>query len=405
MNKKLLVVILVLSVLLAAGCAQITANSERSEDPSPRTESQAENKTDAPGIAASPVVSKFKLEKIQGDIKSIHYADGNKVLISADKLYLYDLSTGDVEAEAPREAFEGENYWVIDNGYVAVGVKINSGNGSGSGGLLTTNEGTAYSAVFYDRKLNNQSEFNFNALLDSDDILSTDSFSFSSDGNQVAIATLAGLYLYDFKMDKMTTVIDLGSEDRKRSGLATIEQIGFTNEDKTIAFKAQSLDVPSIPGKPSFDTCGTVNTDGSGLSNRTFDNYICKELTAYNKLLFLAEDFTVPSGRILVMETPSGKTKFHTLTEKSESGFVTGSDSGRYFATSLADKNGTGWKIRVYNTETGKLEAEQLVSSDGKELYMARDPKIKVIDDLRTCIVLLGSTQTDIETKVVVSQF
>lgn len=404
MNKKLLIVTLLLSVFLAAGCAQNNANSERSIDPSPRTESQANNKTDAPDMAATPVVSKLKLEKIQGDIKSIHYADGNKVLISADKLYLYDLGTGNVVAEAPREAFEGENYWVIDSGYVAVGVKINTGKSNGS--MLTTNEGMAYSAVFYDRELNKQSEFHFSSLLDGDDVLSTDSFSFSSDGNQVAYATLSGLYLYDFSKDKRTTVIDLLSEDYKgRSGLATIEQIGFTNEDKTIAFKAQSLDVPAIPGKPSFDTCGTVNTDGSALSNRTFDNYICKELTAYNKVLFLAEDFTVPSGKILVMETPGGTTKLHTLTEKGESGFVTGSDSGRYFATSLADKNGTGWKIRVYHTETGKLEAEQLVSSDGKELYMARDPKIKVIDDIRTCIVLLGSTQADIETKVVISQF
>lgn len=431
MNKKLLSIMLALSVLFVAGCAQTDTQNAYSDDsdhsyyrnvqaseidnndtldPAVTNASSISEseviKTAMSGSTVPQVISNLKLDKKYGDIKKIYYAAGNNVIISANKLILYDLTKGKVLAEAPQTSFERENVWVIDNGYVAFGETVDRGKSSGS--FMTTNNhmNNNYKVIFYDQSLKKVSEFDFSRLLDGDDLTYLEQISFSANGNQVAYATFSGLYVYDFKKGKKTKLIDLNSDNAKaRSGLTAFEQIGFTNHDKSIAFKAQSFDIPAIPGKPSFDTCGIVNTDGSGLTNQTFKNYTCKELTAYNEHLLLAEDFTVKTGRIMVMKTPGEKTKIHTLTEKAESGFVTGSDSGRYFATSVANKDHTGWKIRVYNTETGKLEAEQLVSGDGKDLYMARDPKIKVIDDLRTFIVLLGSTQTDIKTKVVVSQF
>lgn len=429
MNKKLLSIMLALTVIFVAGCAQTNTQNANSDDSVYQNiqTSEIENndtldpavtnassiseneviKTAMSGSSVPRVVSNLKLDKKYGDIKKIYYAAENNVIISANKLILYDLTKGKVLAEAPQMASEFENVWVLDSGYVVFGETVDKGKSGGSF-MTTNNHGNNFKFIFYDQNFKKVSEFDFSRLLDGDDMLLpyVDQISFSASGNQVAYGTFSGLYVYDFKKGKKTKVLDLESDNAKaRSGLTAFEQIGFTNHDKSIAFKAQSFDVPAIPGKPSFDTCGMVNIDGSGLTNQTFKNYTCKELTAYNKLLLLAEDFTVKTGKLMVMETPGGKTKIHTLTEKGESGHISGSDSGRYFATSVANKADTGWKIRVYNTETGKLEAEQLVSSDGKELYMARDPKIKVIDDLRTFIVLLGSTQTDIQTKVVVSQF
>lgn len=66
---------------------------------------------------------------------------------------------------------------------------------------------------------------------------------------------------------------------------------------------------------------------------------------------------------------------------------------------------GAVWKIRIYNTDTGAVEAEQIISSEGKELYMANEPIIRLVDETRTCIVLLGSKQAEIDTKMVISQF
>lgn len=400
MNKKLINVLFVIAALLASSCTENNQNSKHYNNKNDKTEETAKNKTEADSTA----VSNLKIEKIQGDIRNIYYAEDSKIFISADKLYLYDLRTDNILAETPRELFEQENYWVIKNGYVAVGEKNNHDN-NGDDSLMINGE-KVFSAVFYDKELNKKSQYNLNSLFDDDTLFLLDAISFSADGKLAAYAILAGLYVFDFKKGSTTKIVDLETEDGKdRAGIVAFEQIGFTNNDKTIAFKAQSADVPAIPDKPSFDTCGIVHTDGSGLSNRTFNNYTCKELTAYNKSLLFAEDFTKTTGNMLVMESPSGKEAIHKVTNKDESGHISGSDSGRYFATSVSNKKDTGWEVRIYNTETGNLEAKQFVSADGKELYMAHDPIIKVIDETRTCIVLLGSKINDIETKLVVSKF
>lgn len=400
MNFKLLSIILSIFVLFTVGCSKSNDNSGHSNDNQKHSNNNEgeviDSSTSQP--TAPDVVADLKVE---GDIKNIYYADGDKVLIAADKLYLYDAKTGDILKEAPKETFESENLWVIDSGYVAVRESSTSDHGES----MMADGGFNFSILFYDHDLNTVSEFDLNELLEGDDMLmSTDTISFSASGTQIAYATDSGLYIYDFEKETKTTVIDLESEDAKaRSGIVNIEQIGFTNEDKRIAFKAQSFDIPAEPDKPSFDTCGIVNIDGSELLNRTFDNYTCKELTSYSHLLLFAEDPTIATGRTLVMEMPSEKTKILDQIEREESGNIWGSNDGNYFATSTS--NESGWTIRVYNTKTGELEAEQQLSIDGEERYMDRDPIIKIIDDSRTCIVLLGAKQDDIKTEMMVNQF
>lgn len=399
MNYKLLSMILSILVFFAVGCSKNNDHLGHLNDNQEYSNIEDEViGTTTPQPTAPDVVSELKLE---GDIKNIYYADKDKVFIVADKLYLYDTDTSEILQEVPQEEFLSEDFWVIDNGYVAVRQTSTSGNS----GLMMTDGGFNFSVIFYDHDLNLVSEFDLNQLLEGDDtLMSTDAISFSASGTQVAYATYSGLYIYDFEKEIKTTVIDLESEDAKpRSGIVNIEQIGFTNEDKRIAFKAQSFDIPAKPDKPSFDTCGIVNIDGSELLNRTFDNFACRNLTAYNHLLLFAEDPTVVTGKALVMEMPSKQTKTHNLIEKAESGFISGSNTGRYFATPISHK--TGWTVRVYNTETGKLEAEQQISNDDNDLFMSHEPIIKVIDETRTCIVLLGSKRDDIETKIIISQF
>lgn len=273
--------------------------------------------------------------QIKGDIRNIYYADENKAFLSADQLVLVDLQTGRAIAETAGMDFDQQLMWTTKRGYVAVGVKITTGNSS-SGGLTTGGE-VAFRAVFYDQMLKQLTTFDFSPLLNKNEHISfLKAIAISSDGTQAAYATNNGLYLYNFNTKKKTTVIDLQAKDiAKRSGIVTFEQIGFTNKDKTLAFKAQSLEIPVAPGKTSFDSCGTVSLNGSGLANLTFDDYTCKELTAYDQKLLLAEDFTIPSGRLLVMGTPGSKRNFLRLTEKGESGFVTGSDKGRFLPPHL----------------------------------------------------------------------
>lgn len=382
-----------LFMLFAAGCG-------KSSNP-PVITNEYQGRTFNVGEGTAPAESVVSDLKIEGDIKNIHYAHKNKILITANKQYIYDVGTKNVLLESPRTEAAAERLWTIDSGYAAVREAMVREQGGSS----MTAGGSSYKIVFYDDNLKKVSEFDLNSLMEDDEMLmSLQAISFSSNGTRMAYATYTGVYIYDFEKKTKATVLDLSNADTsKRSGIVNIEQVGFTNQDKVIAFKAQSYDVPADPEKASFDTCGYISIDGSGLSNRTFDTYTCKRLTAYDHHLLFAEDPTNASGRTLVMEMPHGKTKIHSQVERNESGNVWGSDRGGYFATSVPDK--TGWTIRIYHTETGKLEAEQHISIDGEKRYMEHDPVIKVLDDARTCMVLLGAVRDDIQSKMIISRF
>ncbi|WP_099517046.1 transcriptional regulator [Paenibacillus sp. BIHB 4019] len=405
MRMKLLIVTMIFSLLIV-GCTQAELNSIPVNAAAEATPSLHETPPINPTESSPPL--NLLLEGIQGHIRNVHYADEDHVLISANKLYLYDLDSGRIIAESSDEGIQSIRR--VEDGYVAIQVAADFGNngsrsgGGTSGGVLT------YSAIFYDPDLVKQSEFNFSSLLkENERIVSPESIAFSADGKRVAYATNNGLYLYDFNMSQQTTLIDLKQAEltdlKERSGVVAFEQIGFTNGDKDLAFTAQSFDVPPIDGKPSFSTCGTVHLDGSKLTNQKFESYTCRELIDYNEFVFFAEDldFTIPSGKLLVMNMPSGKTRFLSMIEAGESRFVSGSDRGSYFATTLADQ--TDWKVRIYDGNTGKLEDEQRISSDGDMRYMAQDPIVKILDERRVYIVLVGAKNPEIQTKVVIGQF
>lgn len=413
MIKKLLTVILILSLLTVAGCSSINTG-----DTTLNTEAQKKkennniepfslnNNEDQISYAAIPCSvpskdsSNITSNRIKGKINNIYYAHGNKVLLSADNLYLYDIAARNIIAEATQEAFRQAKCFSINKGYVLF-EEVQSSNKSStsmSGGQ------SKYKFIFYDLNLKKVSEFDFSKVTNNEIIISPDSIDFSTDGNQVIFSTFQGLYLYDFKQAKKTTVIDLKSNNYKaRSGISLIEQLGFTNNDKSIAFKAQSFTVPPIAGKPSFDTYGMVNANGSRLINKKANNFSVKQLTAYNQFLLFAEDFTCPTGKLIIMNVANGSTKIHKLSEKKESINLSGSDGGNFFATSILTS--TGWKIRIYNTETGKLVSNQIVSCDGKNSYTVKDPIIKVIDSSKTCIVLLKSSQSNVTPKAITIKF
>ncbi|MBD3919002.1 transcriptional regulator [Paenibacillus sp. PR3] len=416
MRMKVVVVTILISGLIA-GCTHARLNHTPASDTAEATLpinnnsslNQVDDIRDKPSANSSEPSTPLELhlEGIQGHIKNIYYADENHVLISANKLYLYNLETGRTTAETSDEGFDQEWVQSVEDGYVVVGVAVDPG--TQSSGLITTGVVISYSAIFYDPHLVKQSEFHFDSLLqEKEQILSLKSIAFTTDGKLVAYATTNGLYLYDFKTAQQTTITNLKSMDledlQARSGLVTFEQIGFTNWDKSLAFKAQSLDIPLVPDRPSFDTCGTVNIDRNNLlSNQRFENYSCKELTAYNEHVLFAEDFTKPSRKLLVMNMTNGKTKFLSMIEEGESQFVSGSDRGSYFATTLAEH--TSWKVRIYDVSTGKLEDEQQIPSDGDMRYMDQDPIVRIIDERRVYIVLVGAKNIEVKTKVVVGQF
>ncbi|WP_312279489.1 hypothetical protein [Oscillibacter sp.] len=350
-------------------------------------------------VTVTPIaVKQANFSSIQGKIKGIYPADGSKVLVLADQLSLYDLASGKIAATAQTPTLSTIRVLALDSGYAVVGQTISENS---TGGFVLSDSAFQFRAVIYDENLVLKSEIDISKLVEDGGLLvETEAIAISPDGNTLAFATLQqGIMLYDRVNQKSTKLIALtGNDDKNNLGLSIIEQIGFTNNGKSVAFKAQSFDVPAVNNKPSFDTVGTVNIDGSGLTNKKPGGYSPKMLTSYPSRLLIAEDFKTASGRMMVIDSKTGEQKTHKLSDKKEGGNIYGSDTGRYFASSVPSR--TGWTVRVYESDTGKLVKEESISNDGQELYGINDPMICVVDNAKTCMVLLGHKQAAVSTKV-----
>ena len=385
-------------ILILSGCAQRGGEAPESTPNSETPLVQTSNSSQSSESMVTPIaVKQADWSGIQGKIKGIYPAGGSKVLVLADQISLYDLASGKVAATAQTPALSMIRIWTLDSGYAIVGQTISENS---SGGFVQNDSEFQFRAVIYDEQLVLKSETGISGLLaDGEFLIDTEAIAISPDGNSIAFATMQGVTLYDCSNKKRTKLINLTADDEKSYlGISVIEQMAFTNDGKSVAFKAQSFDVPAVVDKPSFDTIGTVNLDGSGLTNKKPDGYFPKMLTSYNSRLLVAEDFKTASGRMMVIDTKTGEQKIHTLSDKKEGGNIYGSDTGRYFASSVPSK--TGWTVRVYETNTGKLVKEESISNDGQELYGINDPMICVLDDAKTCMVLLGHKQKDVDTKI-----
>lgn len=401
--KKIILSIGLCLLLLLSGCGQKSGmHSENASEPSAGQKRDLVQSGKNTNVSAD--VKQVDWSKVQGKIRGIYPAGSSKVLIFADQITLYDLAAGNAVATVSKEALNAVHCWTLNNGYVVVGENDAKGSGNSSGSALGSS-GSRFHVIFYDASLKNRSEMDLSKLFGhKDSLISTQAITFSPDGNRIAYATMTGLYLYERQSDKRTTLIDLTPRDNKsRSGISIVEQIGFTNGGKSIAFKAQSFDVPEVTDKPSFDTIGTINTDGTGLKNQKVDGYAVKELSAYAFRSLVAEDFKTADGRVMVMDGKSRDKKIYNLTDKKEGGNIYGSDTGSYFASSVSSK--TGWTVRVYDMATGKLVKEQNISNGGQELYGVNDPVLQVVDETRTCFVLLGNAQDAVNTKIEMISF
>ena len=397
--KKTLLSIALCLVLALSGCAQNT-------NPHPQSDVNGQALPAQTGSAsentAAPVAVKANWGGLQGKIEGIYPAKGSKVLVVASQISLYDLATGEIVATAPKEGLDELRVIPFDSGYAIVGQAAAEGT---TGGLIAASDIPEIRAVLYDDQLARQEEIALSGLVPEGEILiDTQAIAVAPDGKSIAFATLQGLTLYN-RVNKTTTkLIDLAAQDEEaRLGLSVIEQLGFTNDGYTIAFKAQSLDVPAVSDKPSFDTVGTVNVDGSGLVNIKPEGYAPKELISYPAKLLVAEDFKTASGRMMVMDSKSKEQKIYNLSDLKEGGNVYGSDNGRYFASSIAGKD--GWIVRVYDTDSGSMVKEESISNDGQDLYGINDPMLCVLDDTKTCIVLLGRRQQTVDTKITTFSF
>ena len=398
--KKILLAVALCLILALSGCVQNPgALAQPGTSPLPV---QTDSTGSSTGGTAAPAAINADWGSVQGKIEGVYPAKGNKVLVAAGQLSLCDLTTGQIVATAQNEGLNMLRVLPLDSGYAMVG---QAAAGSSTGGLMETGDSPATYAIFYDDQLVKQQEIALSGLVAKGDFLiDTQAIAVTPDGKSIAFATFQGLTLYNCVNKTSTRLIDLTAEDAETYlGISAIEQLGFTNDGYTIAFKAQSLDIPAVFDKPSFDTVGTINVDGSGLTNKKIEGYATKMLTCYPAKLLIAEDFKTATGRMMVVDSKSKEQKIYNLADPQEGKNIYGSDTGRYFASSIESKE--GWIVRVYDMDSGAMVKEESISNDGQNLYSLNDPMLCVLDDTKTCVVLLGQKQPTVDTKITIFSF
>lgn len=397
--------IALIAILLFAGCDTVgnsRSSPETSIEPPKTTAAQttAESVTEASRPAVSPtdvvaVIKNLPQYGMNEKINTIQYGQENRLIIWSDKLYLFDILTKKVTAQLEiDDTASSQNITPTNNGYAQMKI-TGAAEATDSLGLSKIKVGI----IQFDAMWKPKSDFDMTPLLeDPKDGLFINS-AVSTDGKYLAFSSFSGLYLYSFETQQKSQLIDFKAEDNSsRLGLSTIEQLGFTNQNTVLVFKGQSLDVPPIENKQSFDTVGRINIDGTGLVNQKFENYPAKELTIYPDKVLIAEDFMTANGQMAIMDSQTAKSQIFKLTDKKEGVNIYGSDKGACFASSVRADG--GWTVRVYDTETCTLQAEQFISSGGEELYEIRDPVLRVLDDFGVCAVLLGHSQASVDTKI-----
>lgn len=339
------------------------------------------------------------ISKIPGKIKNIFYGQKNTILILTDTLYLYNFETSKTIEQKDIPHFNTAEIKPIQNGYAVLGMTA----GTQEEGLSSaSSEPNEYICIIFDSNLQKVKTISISKLCGKDFVTELSTINISSDGKHLTFSTLQGLYLYEIASSKKTKLIDLTNTSNNK-GLSTFEYLAFVDNNQKIAFKAQSLNIPPINNKPSFATYGTVNIDGTGLMNKKNKGYSVGELQPFNQFIMLPENFVAATGRLLMLNVATEKETIHTLSQKKEgTDGVYGSDNGKYFATASLKKNEL--IVRIYETTTGQLLNEKKIT-DTNPLYFYRVPNIRIIENSKTCIALLGGRQTDIDTKIVSFSF
>ena len=315
-----------------------------------------------------------------GKLQSCAYAGNGTLFVLADKLYLYDTATASVLAttETPLRDF---NVQIIDGGYIL--------SGMGEDGMM---------AYIYDNSLSLNKEIAVNELLPGDFVVSETGVTVSADGKKLAVAAMRGLYLYDLDSGNLTTLLDLTQNAGTSSiGIAMVHGLAFAQNNSQIVFYGSGNSIPAIDGEDSFSIYGSIAVDGSNLKLTKPSAYEIEEMQSRASRLFFPQTFTQANGTLLWLDRTAGGANTLTFSTSGEGkNGVYSSEQGQYVATAVLDGNLT---VRIYDVDSGELIATEVVEN-ANSTYFNRIPKIYLLDEAKTAVVLLGGSINELDTLV-----
>ena len=218
--------------------------------------------------------------------------------------------------------------------------------------------------------------------------------SVSDDGTQIAFCGMQGLYLYDMSSQKVSTVLNY-SENAVANNMRilVIDSITFIS-NKSLVYTGSGINIGDSGN--GFSIYGTVSVDNATLSITKNASYEVAELQKGGNLLVMPQSFNKNNGTLLMFDAASSTEQFMKFESDSEGkDGVFCSQNGNYVATaSLSD---TSVNIKIYDTVSGKVIHTEKVENSNST-YFLRIPQILVLDDSKTCIVILGRGIDEVDT-------
>ncbi len=321
-----------------------------------------------------------------GKLQSCAYAGNGTLFVLADKLYLYDTGTSSVLAtvEAPLRDFEAQT---IDGGYVL--------SGMGDSGMM---------AYIYDSSLSLNKEIAVNELLQGDFVVSeTGGVAASTNGKKLAFAAMRGLYLYDLESGSLTTLLDVTQNAGTASiSVSMLNGVAFAQDNSQIVFFGNGNSIPAVDDEEGFSIHGSIAVDGSGLKLTKPSDYEMEEMQSSVSRLFFLQTFTQTDGTLLWVDRATGNANTLSFSASSEGkDGVYGSEQGNYVATAVL---GSDLTVRVYDVASGELVTTEVIE-DSDSTYFNRIPRIYLLDEAKTAVVVLGGSISEIDTLVSTFEF
>ena len=352
---------------------------------------QQDNGTDKNMMAVGGV----KDSAFSGKVRGCYYADGSRIIVAADQLYLYD--TGKSETIASADISMGDLcVQTFTDGYFVVGQ--GKAGGGDSNGSFAASDSDGINGYILNKDFAIQDTISFSGLLSDDFIPQITGIAISQDGKQVAFGGLQGLYLYDVSSRKVRTLLNYSEEGTAGNmQIAAMDSLTFTG-DNTLVYVGMAADT-SIGGD-GVSVYGTVSTDSAKLTITKKGDYKVdtEEVQKGGNLLIMPQSFDENNGTLLMLDTISNTENTMSFSSRSEGkDGVYCSGQGKYVATAILEESSV--TINIYDTASGKRIHTETVQ-DSNSTYFLRVPQILILDESGTCIVVLGRGIDEVSTLI-----
>lgn len=343
-------------------------------------------------------VSTVKDSAFSGKVRGCYYAGGSRIIVAADKLYLYDMGKGETIASA--DISMGDLcVQSFTDGYFVVG----QGKAGSSNGSFAASESGGINGYILNKDFAVQESISFSGLLSDDFIPQITGIAVSQDGKRIAFGGLQGLYLYDVSSRKVRTILNYSEEGTADNmQIVTMDSLTFTGNN-TLVYVGMATDA-SIGGD-GVSVYGTVSTDGADLTITKKGDYKVdtEEVQKGGNLLIMPQSFDKNNGTLLMLDTISNTENTMSFSSRSEGkDGVYCSGQGKYVAAAVLEESSV--TISIYDTASGKRIHTETVQ-DSNSTYFLRVPQILILDESGTCIVVLGRGIDEVSTLITTFDF